>query len=76
MMKLNFVTLENGIDYMIMQEITNGNIKYLYLVNENDENDFCIRKVIIEDNDKMLSALDSEEELKLALDLFKSNSKN
>lgn len=73
MMKLNFVTLENGIEYLVMQEVKYNDVKYIYLVNTNDDNDFCIRKVVVENNEELLSALDSDNELKLALDLFKNN---
>ena len=70
MMKLNFVTLENGIDYMIMDEKEFNNVKYIYLVNEEDSSDFCIRKVVTEYGEEMLSGLDNDDEFQVAVNLF------
>ena len=69
-MNLDFVTLEDGINYLIFEQIDYNNIKYLYLVNENDKDDFCIRKVIIEDEKQYLTAIADENELNMAIKLF------
>lgn len=45
-MNYELVKLENDINYLIINEQTIDNVKYLYLVNVNDENDFAIRKEI------------------------------
>ena len=69
-MKLKYVTLENGEEYMIISEVKKDEIIYLYLVNDNIDTDFCIRKVIKEDGKEYIVSLRDEEELKLALSLF------
>lgn len=56
--------LEDNINYVVVMEIEN----YLYLTNENDCYDFCIRKVV----DDVLCFLDSEDEYNEALELFKN----
>lgn len=71
MMKLKFVTLENGMNYMIMQEEKYNNTKYLYLVNENDKSDFCIRKIVSKNSNEYIVTLENQEEFNLALQLFK-----
>ena len=70
MMKLKFVTLENGMSYMIMQEQTYNGVKYLYLVNETDDKDFCIRKVVTRNDEEYIVTLESEDEFNLALKIF------
>ena len=70
MINLNFVTLENGNNYMIVQEKIYNNLKYLYLVNENNSNDFCIRKIIVEDGVQKISTLDNDEEFYSLIKLF------
>lgn len=70
MMKLNFVTLENGNDYLIIEEKIYNNIKYLYLVNENDDKDFCIRKVVLDNGIEKIIALENDEEFNIAIKLF------
>jgi len=48
-MSYEIVKLEDGINYLILNEQVIDNVKYLYLVNVNDEDDFAIRKVDGED---------------------------
>ena len=43
MKELEFVTLENGNEYIILDEIDDNGIKYLYLVNSGNSSDFAIR---------------------------------
>lgn len=43
-MNYEIVKLENGINYLILNEQVIDDDKYLYLVNVNDEDDFAIRK--------------------------------
>lgn len=65
-MELEFVTLENNKKYCIIKEIMHNNIKYLYLTNIEDINDFTIRKEI---NDEFIG-LDDEEEFNQIVDIF------
>lgn len=61
-MEINVITLEDGKDYMIIETIVNGNDKYLFLANENDRTDMCVRKVINKDGKEYITKLDSENE--------------
>lgn len=65
--ELDFVTLEDGKQYAIIDEITENNITYVYLSNISDETDFCIRKVKEETKGKMLIGLKDSAEFDKAL---------
>ena len=56
-----------GINYIILDKIELNNTKYIYLVNENDEKDFFINKIVTKDNKEYITGLDSEEEAKNAM---------
>ncbi len=68
--EIEIVTLEDNQDYMVVDEIKNGTVMYVYLANVDDERNTCIRKVIVEDGEEILNGLDSSEELDKALLLF------
>lgn len=72
---INVITLEDGIEYAIIEEITYDNKKYVYLANTDDYEDFCIRKVIVAEKDNVLVGLDDDAEFDLALMLFAKNHK-
>lgn len=72
---VNVITLEDGIEYAIIDEIKADTIKYVYLSNINDDEDICIRKVIVENNEEILIGLDNDSELELALMLFAKKNK-
>ena len=74
--EIEVVTLENGLDYMVIDEIPNGSVKYVYLANVDDEKDTCIRKVTVEDGEEIINGLDSSQELDKALLLFAKKHKN
>ncbi len=65
-MDLEFVMLENGKKYCIIKEFIYNNVKYLYLTNIEDINDFTIRKEI---NDEFVG-LDNEEEFNKIVDIL------
>ena len=67
---INVITLEDDIEYAIIEEIVHNNNKYVYLTNVNDYEDFCIRKVITEGTEQFLVGLDDDNEFDLALMLF------
>ena len=69
-MEFNSIILEDNIRYLIIKEIENDGNKYIYLTNENDPEDFCIRKTIIKNNDEFLIGLSSKDEFDKALLLF------
>lgn len=66
----------NDIDYIILDEINIEGIKYIFLVNENDENDLLLRKVIIQNNEEYLDLLDNQEEIDKALVYYYNRHKN
>jgi hypothetical protein len=74
MEEIDVVTLEDGIEYAIIQEIKDGENNYVFLTNINDTNDFCIRKTEDTESGKMLVGLKDQEEFMKALKLF--NQKN
>lgn len=67
MQEINTVVLEDNIRYAILKEIEKDGNTYVYLVNVEDAEDFCIRKVVIENGNKFLVGLDSDEEFELVL---------
>jgi hypothetical protein len=75
-MNVKCIKLEDGITYMVLDEIDNKEITYVYLSNIEDEEDFCIRKVDNMKNSELLIGLDSDEEFDKALLLYtKKNQK-
>ena len=67
MQEINTVVLEDNIRYAILKEIEKDGNTYVYLTNMEDAEDFCIRKVNIEDGKRYLVGLDSDEEFELVL---------
>lgn len=64
---LDVITLEDNIEYAVVDEIEIQNIKYLFLSNINDDEDFCIRKYTIKNGEEVLTGLNDENEFDLAL---------
>lgn len=73
---IDVVTLDNGKNYMVTEELVINNIKYVYLTNEDDVADFCIRKVNYINNNEYLVGLDNKEEVLMALNEFTRKHKN
>ena len=70
-MKMNLITLENNQDYIILSTIELKDKKYFVLVNELNDKALCIRKVILnKDNKEVLVKLDSNEEFYEVLSMF------
>ena len=69
MEEVKVIDLENG-TFVITDEIFINGIKYVYLTNENDVMDFCIRKVKIENNEEYLVKLESDQEFVTAIQEF------
>ena len=69
MEEVKVIDLENG-TFVITDEILINGIKYVYLTNENDVMDFCIRKVKSENNEEYLVKLDSDQEFDTAIQEF------
>lgn len=64
------VKLEDGLEYAVIDEITKNDIIYVYLVNVEDEYDFCIRKVDNSKKKNILIGLDNDAEFDEAMNLF------
>jgi len=66
----NVVTLEDNIEYTEVDRIEYNNNNYVFLSDlENPEN-FCIRKLINQDNEQYIIGLDTKEEFDNVLNLF------
>lgn len=73
---INVVTLEDGIEYAIIDEIELEDKKYLYLSNINNDSDICIRKVVTIGDEEFIIGLSDENEFELALTTFTKNHKD
>ena len=67
---IEVVTLEDGKDYMVTAELEINNIKYLFLTNEDDVADFCLRKINTINNNEYLVGLNDKEEVIKVLQEF------
>ena len=76
MLEFDIVTLEDNIEYVILARIENNGNKYVYLSQVDDDDDFCIRKEVVEDNKTYFTGLNDEDEFKLALELFGNKMNN
>ena len=69
MEEVKIIDLEDG-SYIISDEIILNNTKYIYLTKENDMMNFCIRKIVMENGEEFIDALDMEEEFDQAMQAF------
>lgn len=69
-MEMKCIKLEDGLEYMVLDEIDCEINTYVYLSNVEDPEDFCIRKVENDKNEELLVGLDSNEEFDKALLLY------
>ncbi len=69
MEEVKVIDLEDG-TYIISDEISINGIRYVFLTNEKDMLDFCIRKVIINNNEEYIDYLDTDEEFDAAMQAF------
>lgn len=70
MIERETVVLEDNQKYIILNEKSTKNTTYLYLSKEDDEKDFCIRKLT---SDKQFIIPITENEYNEALTLFGNN---
>lgn len=73
MIEVNAYMLENNLFYNEIDYVFYNNIKYMLLVNENDINDICIRKVKIINNEEYISVIDDDEFSKVSEILINKN---
>ena len=66
----SLIKLENGFEYRVVDKIKNNDVAYVYLINLVDKDDLVIRKEIQKDEECYLKGLESDDELKLALNLY------
>ncbi len=64
------IVLENGLEYVIVDEIKYLDNNYLYLLNINNDKDFCIRKSIKENGNEIVKGLKDVSEYETALKLY------
>ena len=69
MESVELVTLDDGAEYMIIDEIEGSN-KYVYLVCTQDESKFVIRKEIKENDEAVLVGLKDDKEFDEAIVLY------
>ena len=70
MVKVNTVTIDN-IEYIIIDDITLDDNRYIYLIEDNNPTKFMIRKIKIIDGSEYLVNLDNNAEFDKASQLFK-----
>lgn len=61
--EVNIITLDDGKDYMVTDELVINNVKYLLLTNEDDVADFCIRKINNINKSEYLVGLNNKDEV-------------
>ena len=75
MIDVNSVILENGIEYIEIDELKYNNVRYVLLSNSNNVKDSCIRKIVIENNEELLCGLDTGDEFDIVLEMFVQQNK-
>jgi len=73
MKEYDVVTLEDGKEYIILDEIDIDGTKYVYLSADDDEQKFKVRKVQMAGNIEMYVGLDSDQEFDKAMLYFTKN---
>jgi hypothetical protein len=70
MEELNYVTLEDGLDYAVIDEMDYNLQKYVYLANIESDEGFLIRKIKNENNKEYLIGLEDKSEFDNVLKAF------
>jgi len=66
----NVITLEDNKEYAEIDKIEYNNNTYLFFANLNNPEEFCIRKLIKENNEEFIIGLDAKEEFDNILMIF------
>jgi len=69
MNELDAIKLEDR-EFVIIDEVIINDITYVHLASADDPEEFCIRKIIIDNNKELLTPLDNDLEFDVALDAF------
>ena len=64
------VTLNDGLYYVILDEISAHSNVYVYLSNTEDPRNFCVRKRIQNNVGSLLVGLDDDDEYNMAMKLY------
>ena len=67
----NIVTLENGTEYTELYRVTDDGMKYVFLSNLDNPEEFCIRKLIEGNGQEFIIRLDGKREYNKVFNLFK-----
>jgi hypothetical protein len=67
----NVVTLENGKKYTEIFRIVDNGKTYVFLADLKNPEDFCVRKLITENNETFIVGLDSDQEFDSVMAKFK-----
>ncbi len=73
--EIDTLTLNNGKSYIVTDQIVIENDTYLFLNNENDYSDFCIKKLIPNNNEE-LQGIETKEEFNRVLNAFLEKNKD
>jgi len=73
--EVNVVVLENGLEYMEIDELVYNETKYILLANYKNVKDSCIRKICVKDNQEYFCKIKDDNELKTVLNLFVEKNK-
>lgn len=73
--EIDTLTLNNGKSYIVTDQIVIENDTYLFLNNENDYSDFCIKKLIPNNNEE-LQGIETKEEFNKVLNAFLEKNKD
>ena len=66
----NVVTLEDGIEYTEIDKIENDGKTYVFLSNLDNPKDFCVRRLMTDDDGDYIIGLDNKEEFDTVMKLF------
>lgn len=66
----NVVVLENGIEYTEISRMKLDGNTYVFLSNLDEPSDFCIRKLLVNNNKEEIVGLDDEDEFDKVFNLF------
>ena len=66
----------NNIKYIVVDEILIDDVKYVYLAQNDDPTNFCIKKINHVNDMEYIVNLDSENEFKIALQKFYEKNHN
>ena len=75
MEEVNTVILENGLEYIEVDELIYNDTKYILLSNYENIKDSCIRKIVIKDKQEYFSKINDDDEYKNVLKLFLEKNK-